>query len=548
MRKLLVVTLALVALIGTMAPGVFAQPAAAPPLTFNINGFLDTITSASHNLRDANFTRVGDKEWYARNRGRINIEGRAGTAVFVWGIEIDTAWGQTSGTDNNLAGQGGNNQQRAATTSGFDLNTDTQGSVETKWLFAEFDAPLSPFKTRVRLGAQPYGAEVSYKICAIACGDFAGLNLATTWSPNVKSHLTFVQIEEEVTGASTGGTGLTGFNRGDDFAFLLSMEITPFKGLDIRPIYSYAWYQGATSTSSRQVVSGGVTGGTTTYVSRIAGGCAAAAATCGLVAATPGSPTNEEHRHTLGVDLRWRSGPFSVEPTFMYQFGTRDTDNPFGTVATAAGVQGSKLTEEADISAFLFDVKTGWRIGPALLEFRYMYTSGNRPKDQLIKNVNYYMPVQNDTGWWSDGWGNITALGIDYFNGSVRGLGQNIGLDRYGRQQFGLKGTYSFTPQLDAYALVMPVWTARSVDTDGTFSAAVMNCRPSDCKGDSAYVGTEANIGTTWRFAPGLTFDLVGAYLFAGDALDTTEIINGSAVRRDAKDVYTVAARLRLSF
>jgi hypothetical protein len=533
--------LAVVALIGTMAPGVFAQPAAPPPLTFNINGFLDTVSSASHNLRDNNFTRVGDKEWYTRNRGRINIEGRAGTAVFVWGIEIDTAWGQTSATDNNLAGQvAGTNQQRAATTSGFDLNTDTQGSVETKWLFAEFDAPLIPFKTRIRLGAQPYGAEVSYKICAIACGDFAGINFATTWTPNIKSHLTFVQIEEEVTGASTGGTGLTGFNRGDDFAFLLSLEITPFKGLDIRPIYSYAWYQGATSTSTRSVVSGGVTGGTTNHVSRIAGGCSAAAAQCGLVAATPGSPTNEEHRHTIGIDARWRSGPFSLEPTLFYQFGTRDTDNPFGGT--------TNLTREADISAWLFDLKGGFRVGPLLLEGRVMYTTGNRPKDQLSKEVNYYMPVQNDTGWWSEGWGNILALGIDYFNGSIRGLGQNIGLDRYGRQQFGLKATYSITPQLDVYGLVTPAWTARSVDTDGTFSAAVMNCRPSDCKGDSAYIGTEVNIGTTWRFAPGLVFDLVGAYLFAGGALDTTEVIAGVPTKQDAKDVYTVAARLRMSF
>jgi hypothetical protein len=541
MRKLLVVTLAVVALIGTMAPGVFAQPAAPPPLTFNINGFLDTVSSASHNLRDNNFTRVGDKEWYTRNRGRINIEGRAGTAVFVWGIEIDTAWGQTSATDNNLAGQvAGTNQQRAATTSGFDLNTDTQGSVETKWLFAEFDAPLIPFKTRIRMGAQPYGAEVTYKICALACGDFAGINFATTWTPNIKSHLTFVQIEEEVTGASTGGTGLTGFNRGDDFAFLLSLEITPFKGLDIRPIYSYAWYQGATSTSTRSVVSGGVTGGTTNYVSRIAGGCSAAAAQCGLVAATPGSPTNEEHRHTIGIDARWRSGPFSLEPTLFYQFGTRDTDNPFGGT--------TNLTREADISAWLFDLKGGFRVGPLLLEGRVMYTTGNRPKDQLSKEVNYYMPVQNDTGWWSEGWGNILALGIDYFNGSIRGLGQNIGLDRYGRQQFGLKATYSITPQLDVYGLVTPAWTARSVDTDGTFSAAVMNCRPSDCKGDSAYIGTEVNIGTTWRFAPGLVFDLVGAYLFAGGALDTTEVIAGVPTKQDSKDVYTVAARLRLSF
>lgn len=545
MRKLLVVTLAVVALIGTMAPGVFAQPAAAPaapPLTFNINGFLDTVSSASWNLRDANFTRTGDKEWYARNRGRINIEGRAGNAVFVWGIEIDTTWGQTSSTDNNLAGQVvGNNQQRSGTSSGFDLNTDVQASVETKWLFAEFDAPLLPFATRVRVGAQPYS--VTYKICALACSDFAGVNLSTTWSPNVKSHLTFAQIEEELTGPSTGGTGLTGFNRGDDFAFIGSVEITPFKGLDIRPIYSYAWIQGATNVGARSTVSGGANAVTATYVSRLAGGCSPGVATCGLVAATPGAPTNEEHRHTIGVDTRWRSGPFSVEPTIFYQFGTRDTDNPFGGP--------TNLSSEADISAFLFDLKTGWRIGPLLMEFRGMYTTGNRPKDQLHKEVNYYSPVTGDTGWYSDGWGNITALGIDYFNGAIRGLGNNIGFDRYGRQQLAGKVTYSITPQLDVYGLAMGVWTARSVDTDGTFNAAVVNCdglRGGSCQGDSAFIGHEYNLGTTWRFAPGLTFDLVGAYLFAGDALDTTEVISGVATKRDAKDVYTVAARLRLSF
>jgi hypothetical protein len=544
MKKLLILTLAVAALLGTMAPGAFAQaPPAAPPLTFNINGFLDTISSASHNLRDLNFTRVGDKEWYARNRGRFNIEGRAGTAVVVWGIEIDSVWGQVSGTDNNLAGQGTNNQQRAGATSAFDLNTDTQGSVETKWLFGEFDMPLMPFATRVRVGAQPYS--VTYKICALACSDFAGVNLDTKWSPNVTSHITFAQIEEGLQGPSTGGSGLTGFNRGDDFAAIFSVEISPFKGLDLRPIYALAWLQGNTSSAARATVSAGAVGnglGTTTFASRIAGGCAPGVAQCGLNAVTPGAPTNEEWRHTIGLDARWRTGAFSLEPTIFYQFGTRDTDDPF---AATSG----HLTREADISAFLFDVRAGYRLGPLLLEARYMYTSGNRPKDQLTKDVNYYQPITGDTGWWSDGWGNIFALGVDYFNGAFRTLGTNIGLDRYGRQQFGLKATYSVTPQLDFYGLVSPMWTAKSIDTDGVFSSTVIGCNPADgCKGDSAYVGTEANLGMTWRFAPGLTLDLVGAYLFAGSALDTTEIIGGVATKRDAKDVYTGAARLRIAF
>src|SRR3989304_2467931 len=75
-----------------------------------------------------------------------------------------------------------------------------------------------------------------------------------------------------------------------------------------------------------------------------------------------------------------------------------------------------------------------------------MYTSGNRPMDQLSNDTNYSQPINTDTSYGADGWGNIWALGIDYFNGSIRGMGANIGLDRYGRQQFGFKGTYSMSP------------------------------------------------------------------------------------------------------
>ena len=107
MKRFIVLTLAVVALVGTMAPAAFAQaPPAAPPLKFDINGFLDTISSFSKNLRDLNFTRPGDTEFYARNRGRFNIEGRAGNAVVVWGIEIDSTWGQVGTADNNLSAGG----------------------------------------------------------------------------------------------------------------------------------------------------------------------------------------------------------------------------------------------------------------------------------------------------------------------------------------------------------------------------------------------------------------------------------------------------------
>jgi hypothetical protein len=286
-------------------------------------------------------------------------------------------------------------------------------------------------------------------------------------------------------------------------------------------------------------------GGTPTVAAHPAGG--------GSAGFVPHTATHQEWRHTIGIDSRFRSGPISIEPTFFYQFGTREMDNPFPNGTT-------DLIRESDISAWLFDVKAGFRVGPMLLEARYMYTSGNRPMDQLSKDTNYYQPINNDTSYGADGWGNIFALGIDYFNGAFRTLGTGIGLDRYGRQQFGFKGTYSVSPALDLYGVVTNAWTARSVDTDGTYViAGAMNCsshsansaaqpQGAGCRGDSSYIGTEADLGLTWRFAPGLTFDLVGAYLFAGDALDTSEVRNGVLTQRDSKDVYTGVARVRFNF
>jgi hypothetical protein len=51
-------------------------------------------------------------------------------------------------------------------------------------------------------------------------------------------------------------------------------------------------------------------------------------------------------------------------------------------------------------------------------------------------------------------------------------------------------------------------------------------------KGDSQYLGTELELGLTWRFAPNTAFDLQGGYLFAGSALNTAELLNGVHTRR----------------
>jgi hypothetical protein len=126
--------------------------------------------------------------------------------------------------------------------------------------------------------------------------------------------------------------------------------------------------------------------------------------------------------------------------------------------------------------------------------------------------------------------------------------------------QAAFRATYSITPAWSIYGVVAPTWSAEEVDTDTGCPALTVATSSTGCtsrvavnsnsfaKGDSRYIGTELNGGMTWRFAPNAAFDLAAYYLFAGSALDMTEQLNGVAVKRDARDGYYAAARVRLSF
>jgi hypothetical protein len=615
MRRTLFLALAALVVLGILAPAAMAQIPPTPKVT--ISGLIDNMTTVSKNLTDLNFTDDRDNEWTARTRGRFDISAEIGRAKGVLGIEIDAYYGLTGfqdNTTNNQIQRGGTigaTGQGSGATSGFDINTDVVANIEVKWLYVEFPLPLIPIDSLLRVGAQPFAT--TYKVATLATGDFAGANLVTTFTPNIRWHLTYAQIEERLSGAHCGSAvNLAGscvggnplsqsgrldsnnfnFFRGDDYAFITSLEVTPIKGLDLRPIFSYLHAEGVTASPSRVPVGqlsptpivagpppfGGIAGFQNTPVfclSRNVAGVPNADAPFAPDANCAGTDNQsaKEHRYTVGLDARWTLGPFSLRPTVMYQFGTREQINPFETgTAGATCLPGTKCAagqfDKADISAWLADAIAGFRIGPLLLEMRGTWSTGNRPKDQLFKDVNYYQPIDTDTSFGADGWGNIFALGIDYFQGAIRTLGTGIGWDRYGRAQVGGKATYSFTPALDMYVLGQGLWTQKSVDTDEVFVAVPLQAaagtrtfgtvlvpNPNDPDGDENLIGVELNAGLTWRFAPGLTLDMVYGHLFSGQALNQRQFvvtpggtIGGVTGVRKSKDVDTGVVRVRYSF
>ena len=246
------------------------------------------------------------------------------------------------------------------------------------------------------------------------------------------------------------GTALSSQTRGDDFAHIAAPEITPFKGLDLKPIISTFYAQGTTSGSARA-----------------------------------GSRRSQHHHriqpdrrrpgwhqrvpYTVGLDTRLRMGPFSLDPTVMYQFGNKAIIAPatFGAVA----VPGRKYYP--DLDAWLIDVRGGFQLGPLLLEGLAMYRRVTPLATRRSGPTRSFQPLTTDTGYLAD-WGtSITSLGIDYLNawneagGRIAYPGTSIGWDKYGRMQFGAKATYAITPELSVMGGANAHWTAENVDRNG---------------------------------------------------------------------------------
>ena len=552
-RTSLAVLMIALAVLALAAPMAYAQ-APAPKVT--ISGLIDNLTSYSQNmdLYNSGVLNRSEKQWYGRTRGRFDIIGEVGKAKAVLGLELDATYGQAGRASSNFTNGGGATSGAIApgvesafgTDGGFMVNTDMRALLEVKWLYVEFPVPLIPVPTTARVGAQPFGAVSSYKSCVFSCSDFAGLNVTSQVTPNVQIQATYVQIEENLTGTgsktnlpfATNGVVTNLENRGDDYSFIISAGVTPFKGLDLKPMFSRTFIQGTTNGNVRQGIGG--LGASTAF--QMPGGASGG----GII----------EDRYTVGLDSRLRMGPFSLDPTVMYQFGNRDAFAP-AIFAPSGTITGHKYNP--NINAWFVDVRGGFQLGPLLLEALAMYTTGNSSRNNALGHgtssgtIRYYQPLTTDTGYLAD-WGtNLTSLGVDYLNAwneagtRVPYPGVSIGYDKYGRMQLGAKATYAITPALSVSALADGIWTAEKVDRR-SLPVAGLGIVPNftGSRSESRYLGTELNALISWRFADGLSWDNQFGYLIPGKALDVqTDPTLGP---RNTSAPYMLTSRVRFTF
>ena len=266
MRRSLVTAVLTFVGLAMLAPPVFAQAPAGPPAPkVSITGTFDQVTSAGRNIYDGNFARDNDREWYARTRFRPDFEFAVGRTKAVLGIELDLNYGQTGSNDGGFPGNSsgeacgfrGGCKAAGAAGGGLDINTDVAGLFEIKWIYTEFDLtgkdslmPFIPVLTVARAGGQPFGTIANYKIY-YANGDFAGLDLYSTFTPDIKNHFAWVDVEDQLAGGNRALPAAR-TNRGKDYAFIISPEFTPLKGLDMKPMFSWFHADGTTAGAARR--------------------------------------------------------------------------------------------------------------------------------------------------------------------------------------------------------------------------------------------------------------------------------------------------------
>src|SRR5438876_8266186 len=283
--------------------------------------------------------------------------------------------------------------------------------IEIKWIYTEFPLtgkdsllPFIPVETMARAGGQPFANLATYKLATYGTGDFAGLSAITAFAPDFRTNLAWVIAEQELAGGNRG-LGQAKLTRGSDYALIFSPEFTPVKGLDIKPLYSWWHADGITQTAARRnlvnVRSVGAVAGAGTAVLGSPGSMGGAPCPLGVPCTSPGDPTYHEDRHTIGLDARWRVGPFGLDPTIYYQWGTLESQALIST--------GAVKRVEADMSAWLIDLVGSYRTGPLLLELRAIYSTGNKARDNLAKRIRYFQPLDTDGAYYAS-WAAIMAL------------------------------------------------------------------------------------------------------------------------------------------
>ncbi|MDZ7598112.1 MAG: alginate export family protein [Desulfobacterales bacterium] len=208
------------------------------------------------------------------------------------------------------------------------------------------------------------------------------------------------------------------------------------------------------------------------------------------------SPMDDADVYFVGFDADLKLDVVSLWFTGIYEMGTIDF----------------KDGDDTDIAAFLVGAGAALNFGPAELHSRAFYASGD--DDPEDNDVDSFIVIEGQSYYWSE------IMGFGIFDnvasaGSPADQISNVWAVNLGAT-FKLTDKLSITPD---------VWYANLAE-ENEFGEDEL--------------GIEADLKVTYKLMENLNLDVVGAYLFAGDATSETD--------QNENDPYLVGTRLSLSF
>jgi hypothetical protein len=201
----------------------------------------------------------------------------------------------------------------------------------------------------------------------------------------------------------------------------------------------------------------------------------------------------------IGVNVDGQLGPAAVWGTGIYQGGTADT-----------------AAVDFDISAYLFALGANVPVGPAGIHGQFFYASGD--DDLTNDEADAFFGIGGAGVGQAYYWAEILGLGLfdwDAPTGSPNADVSNMWAANLG----------ATIKPMEKLSLTGDIWYAQLVEDD--------------VNGEDQ-LGFEIDLVATYQLVEGMNLDLVGAYLFAGDAV--------SADGANDEDPYELGWRLSLSF
>jgi len=218
-----------------------------------------------------------------------------------------------------------------------------------------------------------------------------------------------------------------------------------------------------------------------------------------------------------GLDLAANMGPFAFWALGIYQGGDADL--------------AADKSVSHDFKAWMAAANMKLDLGAADLHAQGFYASGDDSADNDIEH--FFVPCGYATGQYYN-WSEILGEGI--FDAQIPRLANGKSVP--GTQTGGNGNTNGI--MAGNFGVTVKPMTGLSISLDAWYASLVEDLVLANGNKEKE-LGIEANVKVTYTLVEGLNIDLVGAYLFAGDAIKASD-------DNDGADPYEIGTRLSLSF